>query len=198
MCVCVRVACYVCACNAYVCLSACLCVCDVLLQCLTSPLSSSVCVPFQVEPLSQAVLERRPCRNAVLSLQRVIQAQGKHLMINTIYILSHYHCLTVFITLPSANLSFTLEYLPSISVSLSFLHHLSLSLAVFLFSLLFLSPSSFLSVFLYFSYSARPSLSLFFFKPSLYTSLVPSTLSHISSISATPASVILFILSLYL
>ncbi|CDQ60071.1 unnamed protein product [Oncorhynchus mykiss] len=58
--------------------TACLCVCDVLLQCLTSPLSSSVCVPFQVEPLSQAVLERRPCRNAVLSLQRVIQAQGEY------------------------------------------------------------------------------------------------------------------------
>uniref|UniRef100_A0A674EGZ4 histone deacetylase n=1 Tax=Salmo trutta TaxID=8032 RepID=A0A674EGZ4_SALTR len=49
--------------------------------------ASEACVRIllgtQVEPLSQAVLERRPCRNAVLSLQRVIQAQGKHLMINT-------------------------------------------------------------------------------------------------------------------
>ncbi|XP_042180709.1 histone deacetylase 7-like isoform X3 [Oncorhynchus tshawytscha] len=30
------------------------------------------------EPLSEAVLERRPCPNAVLSLQRVIQAQGEY------------------------------------------------------------------------------------------------------------------------
>ncbi|XP_055725607.1 histone deacetylase 7-like [Salvelinus fontinalis] len=33
---------------------------------------------IQVEPLSEAVLERRPCPNAVLSLQRVIQAQGEY------------------------------------------------------------------------------------------------------------------------
>uniref|UniRef100_A0A674EFV7 Histone deacetylase n=2 Tax=Salmo trutta TaxID=8032 RepID=A0A674EFV7_SALTR len=44
--------------------------------------ASEACVRIllgtQVEPLSQAVLERRPCRNAVLSLQRVIQAQGEY------------------------------------------------------------------------------------------------------------------------
>ncbi|XP_045561209.1 histone deacetylase 7 isoform X1 [Salmo salar] len=33
---------------------------------------------IQVEPLSEAVLERRPCPNAVFSLQRVIQAQGEY------------------------------------------------------------------------------------------------------------------------
>uniref|UniRef100_A0A674DUB9 histone deacetylase n=1 Tax=Salmo trutta TaxID=8032 RepID=A0A674DUB9_SALTR len=37
---------------------------------------------IQVEPLSEAVLERRPCPNAVFSLQRVIQAQGEHLIHN--------------------------------------------------------------------------------------------------------------------
>lgn len=35
-------------------------------------------VVYQVEPLSQSVLDQKPCENAVLSLQRVIQVQGEN------------------------------------------------------------------------------------------------------------------------
>lgn len=37
----------------------------------------------QVEPLSQSVLDQKPCENAVLSLQRVIRVQGENWLLNT-------------------------------------------------------------------------------------------------------------------
>ncbi|KAF7656575.1 hypothetical protein LDENG_00039010 [Lucifuga dentata] len=56
--------------EVYVCV--CFCV-SVEIYSILSPLALS-----QVEPLSQAVLDQRPCANAVQSLQRVIQAQGEY------------------------------------------------------------------------------------------------------------------------
>ncbi|KAK6320954.1 hypothetical protein J4Q44_G00079300 [Coregonus suidteri] len=47
-------------------------ICDASEACVRALLGT------QVEPLSEAVLERRPCPNAVFSLQRVIQAQGEY------------------------------------------------------------------------------------------------------------------------
>lgn len=37
-----------------------------------------LCDVLQVEPLSQSVLDQKPCDNAVLSLQKVIQVQGEY------------------------------------------------------------------------------------------------------------------------
>ena len=37
----------------------------------------------QVEPLSQSVLDQKPCENAVKSLQRIIQVQGENSQHNT-------------------------------------------------------------------------------------------------------------------
>lgn len=42
------------------------------------PLTTYSAVVSQVEPLSQSVLDQKPCENAVQSLQRVIQVQGEH------------------------------------------------------------------------------------------------------------------------
>lgn len=38
---------------------------------------SNLCDASQVEPLSQPVLDQKPCENAARSLQRVVQIQGE-------------------------------------------------------------------------------------------------------------------------
>ncbi|CDQ80906.1 unnamed protein product [Oncorhynchus mykiss] len=91
------------------------------------------------EPLSEAVLERRPCPTAVLSLRRVIQAQGEHLI----------HCRSI--SLP-------------ISVFLSISSYLCLSfylspISVFLLSLSYLCLSFYLSPYLCLSSISLLSLS---------------------------------------
>lgn len=50
---------------------------------LFDPLTNLFRVVSQVEPLSQSVLDQKPCENAVQSLQRVIQVQGEHWLLDT-------------------------------------------------------------------------------------------------------------------
>ncbi|KAM3877942.1 histone deacetylase 7-like [Diretmus argenteus] len=51
---------------------------DLTAICDASEACVSALLGMEVEPLSQSVLDQRPCANAVLSLQRVIQAQGEY------------------------------------------------------------------------------------------------------------------------
>ncbi|XP_056129678.1 histone deacetylase 7-like isoform X2 [Lampris incognitus] len=51
---------------------------DLTAICDASEACVSALLGMEVEPLSQSVLNQRPCANAVLSLQRIIQVQGKY------------------------------------------------------------------------------------------------------------------------
>lgn len=51
---------------------------DLKAICDASEACVSALLGMEVEPLSQSVLDQKPCENAVQSLQRVIQVQGEY------------------------------------------------------------------------------------------------------------------------
>ncbi|KAF0021559.1 hypothetical protein F2P81_026186 [Scophthalmus maximus] len=56
---------------------------DLKAICDASEACVSALLGMEVEPLSQSVLDQKPCENAVQSLQRVIQVQGEHWLLDT-------------------------------------------------------------------------------------------------------------------